>query len=62
MKASRCWIFCRRPSMSCESYLPLSSVRAFDHRSRLGLSVRSAFRLSECLINFADCLAYYALC
>ena len=48
--------------MSCESYLPLSSVRAFDHRSRLGLSVRSAFRLAECLISFADCLAYYALC
>ena len=48
--------------MSYESYLPLSSVRAFDHRSRLGLSVRSAFRLSECLLSFADCLAYCALC
>ena len=48
--------------MSCESYLPLSSVWAFDHRSRLDLSVRSAFRLAECLISFADCMAYYALC
>ena len=48
--------------MSYESYLPLSSVRAFDHRSRLGLSVRSTFRLAECLISFADCMAYYALC
>ena len=62
MKASLNWVFCRCPSMSHESYLPLSSVWAFDHRSRLGLSVRSAFRLAECLLSFADCLAYCALC
>ena len=62
MKASLCWIFCRCPSMSYESYLPLSSVRAFDHRSRLDLSVRSAFRLAECLPSLADCMAYFALC
>ena len=48
--------------MSYESYLPLSSVRAFDHRSRLGLSVCSAFRLVECLISLTDCMTYYALC
>ncbi len=48
--------------MSYESYLPLSSVRAFDHRSLLGLSVRSAFRLAECLPSLADCMAYFALC
>ena len=61
-KASRCWIFCRCPSMSCGPYLPLSSVRAFDHRSRLGLSVRSVFRLVECLTSFADCMTYFAFC
>ena len=48
--------------MSYESYLPLPSVRAFDHRSRLGLSVRSVFRPAECLISLTDCMAYYALC
>jgi len=37
-------------------------VRAFDHRSRLGLSVASTFRLSECLPRRADDLTYYALC
>src|SRR5437764_1879671 len=31
--------------MSCQSYLPLSIVRAFGHRSRLGLSVAPPFRL-----------------
>jgi len=29
--------------MSCQSYLPLSIVRAFGHRSRLGLSVAPPF-------------------
>ena len=62
IKANRHGLFCRCPSMSYESYWPLSSVRAFDHRSRLGLSVRSTFRLAECLTSFADCTAYYALC
>ena len=37
-------------------------VRAFDHRFRLGLSVDSAFRHSECLTSLADDMAYYALC
>jgi hypothetical protein len=37
-------------------------VRAFGHRSRLGLSVNSAFRSSECLTNLADDMTYYALC
>jgi hypothetical protein len=31
--------------MRFESYLPLPIVQAFDQRSRLGLSVDSAFRL-----------------
>ena len=44
------------------AYLPLLLVQAFDHRYRLGLSVISAFRLSECLTSFADCMAYYAFC
>ena len=44
-KASEYWIFCRIPLMSRQSYLPLPIVRAFGHRSRLGLSVCSAFRL-----------------
>ena len=48
--------------MSRGTYWPLSSVRAFDHRFRLGLSVYSAFRLLECLMSLADCMAYYALC
>jgi len=29
--------------MSCQSYLPLSIVRAFGHRFRLGLSVAPPF-------------------
>jgi hypothetical protein len=37
-------------------------VRAFDHRYRLGLSVDSTFRLSECLTSLADDAIYYALC
>jgi hypothetical protein len=37
-------------------------VRAFGHRSRLGLSVDSAFRQSECLTSLADDMVYYALC
>ena len=62
MKANASWVFCRGPSMSRGTYWPLSSVRAFDHRFRLGLSVYSAFRLLECLMSLADCMAYYALC
>jgi len=47
--------------MSCQSYLPLSIVRAF------GLRFGSAYlllRLSalECLTSLADGLTYYALC
>ena len=37
-------------------------VRAFDPRSRLGLSVDSTFRPLECLTSFADDMIYYALC
>ena len=37
-------------------------VRAFSHRSRLGLSVDSAFRHLECLTSLADVMTYYALC
>ena len=42
-------------------YSALPSVQAFDHGSRLGLSV-SAFRLVECLNIPADCVTYFALC
>ena len=59
--------FCRRPLMSRTAYLPFplfplrGTVRAFGHRSRLGLSV---LRLSalECLNSLADCMIYFALC
>jgi hypothetical protein len=44
------------------AYWPLLLVRAFGYRSRLGLSVDSAFRLSECLTSLADVMTYYALC
>lgn len=47
--------------MSCQSYLPLPIVRAFSHRSRLGLSVAPPFGL-ECLNSLADAMTYYALC
>lgn len=47
--------------MSCRAYLPLLIVRAFDHRSRLGLSVAPPFGL-ECLNSLTDSMAYYALC
>jgi len=47
--------------MSCQSYLPLSIVRAFG--PRFG-STYLLLRLSalECLTSFADGLTYYALC
>src|SRR5260370_23933251 len=38
-------MFCRVPLMSCQSYLPLSIVRAFGHRFRIGLSVAPPFGL-----------------
>src|SRR5258707_9896086 len=44
-KASEFWVFCRFPLMSCQSYLPLSVVRALGHRFRLGLSVAPPFGL-----------------
>src|ERR1700756_2835826 len=49
-KASEYWVFCRFPLMRGQSYLPLPIVRAFTHRSRLGLSVAPPFGL-ECLIQ-----------
>jgi hypothetical protein len=52
------------PPVALESHALLASplVRAFGHRSRLRLSVDSAFRLLECLTSLADDMAYYALC
>jgi hypothetical protein len=52
------------PLVAPELHVLLTSplVRAFDPRSRLGLSVDSAFRLLECLTSLADDLIYYALC
>ncbi len=44
-KASAYWMFCRVPLMSCQSYLPLSIVRAFGHRFRIDLSVAPPFGL-----------------
>jgi hypothetical protein len=60
-RASEYWIFRRFPRMSCQAYLPLPIVRAFAHRSRLGLSVAPPFGL-ECLTSLADVMTYYALC
>src|SRR5262252_5633115 len=68
-KASACcsWFFCRWSSLSRTAYLSLSlsslrrTVRAFGHRSRLGLSCFAAFPPLECLISLADCLTYFAL-
>ncbi len=60
-RASEYWIFCRFPRMSYRSYLPLSIVRAFGHRSRFGLSVAPPLGL-ECLTSLADVMTYYALC
>ena len=48
--------------MRFEPYLPLPIVQAFDQRSRLGLSVDSAFGPWSASASFADCLGYYALC
>jgi hypothetical protein len=52
------------PPVAAEIHVLLASplVRAFEHRSRLSLSVDSAFRLWECLTSFADDMTYYALC
>ena len=46
------WFFCRCPLMSCAAYFPflyslVGTVWAFDPRSRLGLSCRSASILSH---------------
>ena len=49
------WFFCRRPFMSRTAYLPFplfplrGTVRAFDHRSRLGLSCLLRLSALECL-------------
>jgi len=52
------------PPVVPEVHVLLASplVQAFSHRSRLGLSVDSAFRLLECLTSLADFTIYYALC
>ena len=55
-------MFCCLSLLRFMSYSPLLLVRAFSHRFRLGLSVDSAFRHSECLTSLADDMAYYALC
>ena len=44
-KSSSIWMFCCRSSLRFMAYWPLLLVRAFSHRSRLGLSVDSTFRL-----------------
>jgi len=54
-------VFYRGPLMSCQSYLPLPIVRAFEHRFRFGLSVAPPFGL-ECLTSLADAMLSYALC
>jgi len=43
-------------------YSPLPSVRAFDHRSRLGLACLLRLSALECLNILADCMTYFALC
>ena len=54
--------------MSRAAYLPFplfplrGTVRAFDHRSRLGLSRLLRLSALECLTSFADCMTYFALC
>ena len=52
------------PPVAPEIHVLLASplVRAFEHRSRLGLSVDSTFRLWEGLTSSADDMTYYALC
>src|SRR5947207_6662486 len=44
-KSSSIWIFCCLSSLRLMAYWPLLLVRAFDYRSRLGLSVDSTFRM-----------------
>jgi len=47
--------------MSCQSYLPLLIVRAFDPRFGAAYPL---LRLSalECLNSLADSMTYYAVC
>ena len=54
----------RLPHVVPEMHVLLTSplVRAFDPRSRLGLSVSPPFGFSECLSILADDKTYYALC
>src|SRR5216683_4338894 len=42
-KSSSIWIFCCLSSLRLMAYWPLLLVRAFDHRSRLGLSIAPPF-------------------
>src|SRR5215831_19191233 len=43
-KSSSSWIFCCWSSLRLMAYWPLLLVRAFGHRSRLGLSLSPPFR------------------
>src|SRR5208337_965765 len=59
------WFFCRCPLMSRAAYLPFplfplrGTVRAFGHRSRLGLACLLRLSALECLISLADSLTYF---
>jgi hypothetical protein len=61
------WFFCRCPLVSRAAYLPFplfplwGTVRAFDHRSRLGLACWLRHSALECLNILADCMPYCAL-
>src|SRR5215472_15554410 len=46
-KASEYWIFCRVPLMSCQSYLPLSIVRAFGRKRSVNADRRNDRRMAE---------------
>ena len=61
VKFSALLIFCRLPSMSCQSYLPLPIVRAFIHRCGSAYPLLHLSAL-ECLTSLADGMIYYALC
>src|ERR1017187_4913516 len=52
-KSSCLWIFCCLSSLRFMAYWPLLLVRAFSHRSRLGLSVAPPFGVRSASLDLA---------
>src|SRR6516164_6390446 len=54
-KSSSSWMFCCSSSLRLMSYWPLLLVRAFGHRSRLGLSIAPPFGFGSASLALPTC-------